>query len=173
MAKIGLILLTPHKETAKEPIGKMILWPTLKTQWEVNSTYQLTFTIINLGSPLYQQLDVESSLVLDGQEYVVKNCVENFDTKTKEITAWHVYNEIKRIYQRNLVEDEKTYSIEDVLKYWLDGNNLGFSYEIHGNFDKQQIQGLGNGSGKDMLSKIVETWPNAVIFPDGRLQEIT
>ena len=160
--------MTPHKETAKEPIGKMILWPTLKTQWEVNSTYQLTFTIINLGSPLYQQLDVESSLVLDGQEYVVKNCVENFDTRTKEITAWHVYNEIKRIYQRNQVEDEKTYSIEDVLKYWLDGNNLGFSYEIHGNFDKQQIQGLGNGSGKDMLSKIVETWPNAVIFPDNK-----
>ena len=79
-----------------------------------------------------------------------------------------MYNEIKRVYQRNQVEDEKTYSIEDVLKYWLDGNSLGFSYEIHGNFDKQQIQGLGNGSGKDMLSKIVEAWPNAVIFPDNK-----
>lgn len=127
---------------------------------------------------MYDELDVESSFFLDGQEYVVKNCVENFDTNTKDITAWHVYNEINRIYKRsdltlNKPTDDSqsqdvSYSVEDILKAWIDGNNLGFSYEIHGNFDKQSISKFDSGSGKDMLSKITELWPNAIIFPDNK-----
>lgn len=167
--------MTPHKEKTKEPIGNIILWPTMHSEWSENSTYQINFTVINLGNALYKQLGVESSIFLGGQEYVIKNCVENFDSETKEVTAWHIYNEINRIYKRsdlNKKQDdnnqEKEYSIEDILKYWLDGNKLGFSYEIHGKFDKQSMQPFDSGSGKDMLSKIVDTWPNAVIFPDNK-----
>lgn len=127
---------------------------------------------------MYDELDVESSFFLDGQEYVVKNCVEHYDTNTKEITAWHVYNEINRIYKRsdltlNKPTDDKqsqdvSYSVEDILKAWVDGNSLGFSYEIHGNFDKQSTSKFDSGSGKDMLSKITELWPNAIIYPDNK-----
>lgn len=154
------------------------MWPTFKPSWEKNSTYQVTFSVFNYGDPLYDELDVESSFFLDGQEYVVKNCVENFDTNTKDITAWHVYNEINRIYKRSDLTLNKptddtqnqdvSYSVEDILKAWIDGNNLGFSYEVHGNFDKQSTSKFDSGSGKDMLSKILELWPNAIIFPDNK-----
>ena len=172
--------MTPHKEDVKEPINKIILWPTFHIQWENNSTYQINFTAIDLGSELYDELDNETHIFLDGQEYVVKNCVENIDRGTKEILAWHIYNEINRLYVRSDLNEQSqssqkdgqepeypSYSVEDVLKKWIDNNKLGFSYEIHGNFEKKQIENL-SGSGKDMLSKIVELWPNIVIYPDNK-----
>lgn len=173
--------MTPHKENVKEPINKIILWPTFHAQWADNSTYQINFTAIDLGSELYDELDVEGHFFLDGQEYVAKSCVENVDNNTKEILAWHIYNEINRLYVRSdLSEQNKltnqkdnqepetpSYSVEDVLKKWMDNNQLGFTYEIHGNFEKKQIEGL-SGSGKDMLSKIVDAWPNIVVYPDNK-----
>ena len=182
---MGFSLLTPHKETAKEPISKIILWPTMHEQWENNSTYQIEFTVIDKGVELYDQLDVESSIFIDGQEYVVKNCVENFDKHTKQITAWHVYNEISRIYVRadfnkqddttkqdqnkdDGVKREQTYALSDILKMYLDNNKLGFTYEVHGDFDKRPLQGIDSGSGKEMLSKICQAWPEVVVSPDNK-----
>lgn len=182
---MGFSLLTPHKETAKEPISKIILWPTMHEQWENNSTYQIEFTVIDKGVELYDQLDVESSIFIDGQEYVVKNCVENFDKHTKQITAWHVYNEISRIYVRadlnkqddttkqdqnkdDGVKREQTYALPDILKMYLDNNKLGFTYEVHGDFDKRPVQGVDSGSGKEMLSKICQAWPEVVVSPDNK-----
>lgn len=64
--------------------------------------------------------------------------------------------------------DQIEYHIEDVLKHWLDGNQLGFSYQVIGDFPTAQLEELADGSGTDMLSKITEAWPNAVIYPDNR-----
>jgi len=65
-------------------------------------------------------------------------------------------------------ENQVSYKIEDVLKYWLDGNNLGFTYQVIGNFPSSRIEQLSDGSGTDMLSKITDHWPNAVIYPDNK-----
>ena len=65
-------------------------------------------------------------------------------------------------------ENQVTYHIEDVLKYWIDNNNLGFTYQVIGDFPTSRIEQLSDGSGMDMLSKITEHWPNAVIYPDNK-----
>ncbi|WP_085679537.1 phage tail protein [Limosilactobacillus reuteri] len=65
-------------------------------------------------------------------------------------------------------ENQVEYHIEDVLKHWIDGNQLGFSYQVIGDFPTAQLEELSDGSGTDMLSKITEAWPNAVIYPDNR-----
>lgn len=166
-----MVTMSPgNNHSLKEPITDTILWSTFHLQWEKNSTYQLQFTAYDNATAVYSQLDVESSIYYKGQEYIVKECIESFDNgvSTKEITAPHVYNEIDRLYQHDTQADKKTYSIDDVVKYWLDGNTLGFTYEIHGNFEHQEIENLGNGSGKDMLSKILDTWKTAIIYPDNR-----
>lgn len=193
--------MTPHKETTKEPIRKIIVWPTMHEQWANNSTWQINFTAFDVGSELYDQLDVESSIFLGGQEYIVKNCVENYDTSTKEITAWHVYNEIERIYVRadlskeltvtsnnsndtdssngntddtnqqqqdQKPEQPKNYKLEDILKLYLGNNDLGFKYEIHGDFPEAPCDGIESGSGKEMLEKICKAWPNAIVNPDNK-----
>lgn len=65
-------------------------------------------------------------------------------------------------------ENQISYKIDDVLKYWLDGNNLGFSYQVIGDFPSSRIEQLSDGSGSDMLSKITDHWPNAIIYPDNK-----
>lgn len=65
-------------------------------------------------------------------------------------------------------KDQVSYHIEDVLKYWLDGNKLGFTYHVFGKFDSSRIERLADGSGSDMLSKIIDHWPTAIIYPDNR-----
>lgn len=65
-------------------------------------------------------------------------------------------------------ENQVSYKIDDVLKYWLDGNNLGFSYQVIGDFPSSRIEQLSDGSGTDMLSKITDHWPNAIIYPDNK-----
>ena len=65
-------------------------------------------------------------------------------------------------------ENQVTYHIEDVLKHWIDGNNLGFTYQVIGDFPTARIEELADGSGTDMLSKITEAWPNAIVYPDNR-----
>ena len=116
-------------------------------------------------------LDVESSVFFDGEEYIVKQSLveaqEGFITK--QITATHVYNEVVRIRQQTVNTGSKTYSIDEVLEHYLKGNDLGFTWEVHGNFDKQQIEDLGGDSAKDGLSKITETWSNAVVYPTNKL----
>lgn len=139
-------------------------------QWEKNNTWQLSFTMLNDKSVAYSLLGVEASIFFDGQEYIVKQCVPDYSSGvgTKQVTATHVYSEVQRVMQRTTKTGTLTYTVEDVLKFVLSGNSLGFTYEVIGNFDKEQITDLGNMNGQDMLSKITDTWSNAVIFPDNK-----
>ena len=65
-------------------------------------------------------------------------------------------------------ENQVEYHIEDVLKHWIDGNQLGFSYQVIGDFPSARLEELADGSGTDMLSKITEAWPNAIVYPDNK-----
>ena len=91
----------------------------------------------------------------DGQKTVSKDGNTTTTTTTTDETKQEEENQV-------------TYHIEDVLKYWIDGNNLGFTYQVIGDFPTSRIEQLSDGSGMDMLSKITEHWPNAIIYPDNR-----
>lgn len=88
--------------------------------------------------------------------------ITNGNTTTK--TTVTKTDETKEDSDENQIE----YHIEDVLKHWLDGNQLGFSYQVIGDFPTTRLEELADGSGTDMLSKITGAWPNAVIYPDNR-----
>ncbi|WP_186738736.1 phage tail protein [Latilactobacillus curvatus] len=156
--------------TDVEPLA-CILNSSFQTNWEQNNTYQLQFTAYDDKSVAYDSIDAESSIYFDGQEYIVKQCLPDFSSgvATKQVTAIHIYNEVSRIRQRTIKTGTITYSINDVLAFYLSGNSLGFSYQVIGSFDTTQITDLGNSDGKDMLSKIVSAWPTAVIYPDNKV----
>lgn len=141
---------------------------------EINNTYQISFTAYDDGSVAYALLDDEASVFWQNEEYIVKQSTNPFVSgfSTKQIVATHAYNEVVRIRQRSVKKGTLTYSVQDVLDFYLKNNDLGFTYKVIGSFDKQQITDLGNGSGKDCLSKITDTWPTAVIFPKGRLIQV-
>lgn len=156
-----------------EPIS-CILNNTFQVQWQVNSTYQLQFTAFDDGSLAYELLANESIINFNGQQWIIKTNEPDYNigATTKQITATHIYNEISRVRQYNTKAGTLTYSVRDVLSFYLDNNpnNQGFTYSVYGDFPKQQIADLGSSSGKDMLSKIISTWSDSgvIIFPNNK-----
>ncbi|WP_462399772.1 phage tail protein [Lacticaseibacillus pantheris] len=153
----------------REPLAS-VKPDTFNIQWQKNSTWQLEFTAIADGSVAYSMLDTLSSVYFAGQQYVIAQVVPDFSQglASVQVTATHIYTQVSRVRQYNTRTGTMTYQPKDVLAYYLDGNSLGYTYDVQGTFDNQQITDLGNGSGSDMLSKIVETWPEAVIYPDNK-----
>ncbi|MFR4703901.1 MAG: phage tail protein [Ligilactobacillus salivarius] len=147
-----------------------ILWNSFNIQWAENDTYQLSFTVYDDGSDLFKIIAVESSIFFDGQEYIIKTLAVDYaaGVSTIQITATHVSNELANLWKYEVNSGEKTYTVNDVLAFYLNENNKGFSYQVIGNFDNQQIMDLGNTNGKDMISKILSTWENAIFYPDNR-----
>ena len=122
------------------------------------------------GSVAFNMLSVESSVWWDNQEYIIKQFQPDYSNgfTTYQITAIHVAYEVARIRQRKTKTGTLTYSVNDVLSFYLKGNTLGFTWQVIGNFGKEQITDLGNSSGKDMLDKIISTWPDAVFYADNK-----
>lgn len=119
-------------------------------------------------------LEPEALITWKGQQFVVKQCVSDYQEgiSTKQVVATHVYSEIQRIRQEKVRSGTLTYSVEDVLEFGLNNNELGFTWRVIGEFPKHQITDLGNCSGKDILAKITDVWSDAVIFPDNKLIKI-
>lgn len=96
---------------------------------------------------------------------------DNTKTDTNEKTEGNTTTKITTKTTDETQQDNQnqvTYSIQDVLDYWLKDNNLGFTYEVIGSFEKKELEELKDGTGADMLSKISDTWNNAIIYPDNR-----
>ncbi|MGU9993190.1 phage tail protein, partial [Ligilactobacillus salivarius] len=123
-----------------------ILWNSFNLQWAVNETYQVTFTIYDDGLELFKLVEVEASIYFDNQEYIIKNLSVNHSSgmSTIQITATHISNELSTLWKYDVNSGDKIYSVNDVLAFYLDGNKNDFSYQVIGNFDKQQITDLGN-----------------------------
>lgn len=147
---------------------------TFNYQYENNQTNQIQFTAYDDGSPSFSALGIESLITFNGDLFVVKQIQPTLTgVNLPQVTAiQYVNSELSRIFQHNTQTGTLTYTVQDVLNYWLSDssvNFLGFSYAVHGDFDSQQIQDLGNGSGSDMTSKIIDTWSGTIIRPIGKV----
>lgn len=152
-----------------EPL-RSLLCNTFSITVEENSQWQLQFTAYDDGSVAFNMLSVESSIWWDGQEYIIKQFQPNYVSgfTTYQITAIHVGYEVARVRQRTTKTGTLTYSVDEVLSFYLTNNKLGFTWEVLGYFPRKQITDLGNGSGKNMLDQIVFTWPDAIFRPDNK-----
>lgn len=152
-----------------EPL-RSVLFNTFNINIEKNSQLQLQFTAYNDGSVAYNMLSVESSVFWNNQEWIIKQAVPDYSNGFESITvtAIHVSYEVSRIRQRQVKAGTLTYTVDDVLSFYLSNNSLGYTWQVIGTFSKEQITDLGNGSGKDMLDKIISTWPDAIFYPDNK-----
>lgn len=145
---------------------------SFQVQYEDNQTNQITFTAKDDGSASYMFINNESTIYFNDDIYIIKSVEEDHNGYgTYSVTAMqYVNSEIGRVMQRNVRRGVLTYTVQQVLDFFLNdqvANPFGFSYHVYGEFDKQQIENLGNASGKDMMSKIVDTWPGTIIYPQG------
>lgn len=150
---------------------------SMEAQYEDNETNELQFTAYNDGSPSFNYIANESTIYFNGDLFIIKN-VEEDDTGVGLYTVTalqYVNSEISRVMQRQVKNGTLTYTIQDVLNFFLSdttANPFGFTYNVYGEFSKQQIDNLGNMTGKDMISKIIETWPGTIVRPQGKRLDV-
>lgn len=155
--------------TLTEPLTSLIN-SSFNVSWENNNSYQITFTAYNDRSVSFALLTSENIITWRGQQFVIKQSVPNYSARyaTVAITATHIYLDVRKIYQHNKKAGTLTYSVRDVLAFYLDNNSFGYSYDVQGSFSNQQITDLGGNNAFDGLSQIVSTWPDAMIYPDNK-----
>lgn len=151
-----------------EPL-KSFIQDSFQLSWEVNSTREIQFTAYDDGSLAYSMLDSEASVYFDGQEYIVKQFEPSYaeGLTTVQVTATHVFTEVSRIRLRTSYENVN-YLPGDILKLYLSGNALGFTYRVVGTFKSVSVDSMGNNSATEALSLITDSWPGAVIYADNR-----
>lgn len=153
----------------KEPLASVV-FSSFYVQFEKNSQLNLIFDAYDDNSTAFNMLSSESSVFWQGQEYIIKQVTPSYSSgvTTVQVTATHIGYEISRIRQRNVKSGTLTYSVNDVLSFVLGDNKLGFTWQVIGDFSKEQITDLGNCSGSEALSTIIEHWPNAVFWPNNK-----
>lgn len=143
-------------------------------EYEDNQTNQISFVAYDDGSPSFAYIANESVITFNNDYFVIKS-IEEDDTGSELYTVTalqYVNSEIGRVRQRNIRQGTLTYTVQDVLNYFLNdptANPFGFSFRVFGDFDKQQIENLGGASGKEMISKIIETWPGTIVCPQKKM----
>lgn len=143
---------------------------SFKLEETLNQTRQISFTAYDDNTVAYLKLQNENSIWFDNQEYIIKQVQDNSvdGVETKAITATHIQFDLVRVRQRATRSGTLTYSPQNVLGFYLNGNQFGYTYQVIGNFPKEEITDLGNSNGQDMLSKITSTWDNAVVYADNK-----
>lgn len=169
MTNRDVVTVSKRDGTLIEPLTSLIS-SSFNVSWENNSTYQITFTAYDDQSVSYALLLSENIITWNGQQFIIKQCVPNFsgNYNTVAITATHVYLDVRRIFQHNKRAGTLTYSVKDVLAFYFDNNSFGYSYEVSGDFSKQQITDLGGNNAFEGLSQIVSTWKDVIIYPDNK-----
>lgn len=159
---------------AKQPVPlTCYMSSSFQYQYEDNQTNQISFVVYNDGSPSFAYIANESTITFNNDLFIIKSVEEDDEgANLYTVTALqYVNSEINRVRQRNIRNGTLTYTVNDVLNFYLNdpvANPFGFSFQVFGDFDKQQIENLGGSSGKDMISKIVETWPGTIVYPQNK-----
>lgn len=166
---VNIVTVKSRLTNVEEPID-CINWVSFQYNVERNQLRQITFTAEYIGSVSYALLIKNNIINYQGQDYVITERDENFINgySTINIVATHIYTESRRIIKYESIDSKKTYSVRDVLKFYFDNNKFGFTYEVVGDFESHQIEGLGGDSAFEGLAKIVSTWSDAIIWHDNK-----
>lgn len=72
---------------------------SFQEQYEVNSTWSLTFDVYNDGSVSFEMLEAQANIIYNGQRFVVKTIEDDSSEGVRKatVTATHVYFEVSRL----------------------------------------------------------------------------
>lgn len=172
-----------------------VLPDTMQITWKKNSEYQMQFEAYNNGSDAYSMLSPGNMVEKNGQWFVIKHPTAGWsgNLETTSVVATHISSEINRIriYGDDAPTDFGSYdhagksqavttvsnnnetavnvSVNDIMQ-WGFGNQQdrwGITYQIIGSFNSHMVVNpYASGSGKDIISRILGSWTDAVFWPD-------
>lgn len=168
---------------------------TMQITWKKNSEYQMQFEAYNNGSDAYSMLSPGNVVEENGQWFVIKHPTGGWsgNLETTSVVATHISSEINRmrVYGDDAPTDFGSYdhagksqavttvsnnnetavnvSVNDIMQ-WGFGNQQdrwGITYQIIGSFNSHMVVNpYASGSGKDIISRILGSWTDAVFWPD-------
>ena len=157
---------------------------SFKYEYEINNERSISFTAYktNVNADVFNMLQNEAIISWKGQKYVIKQTQIKSDntTLTVEVTAKHIFMEFQNHYilkdleneemnsEESENEDKPSYTLEQYLQFGFNGNKLGFTYQIVGDFNNRVIiDELGNQNGMEYLTNGAELF-DYIYFADNK-----
>lgn len=143
-----------------------------------NSDYNISFSVHDDGSAGFKALGNKARIIAGEQIFEISNfntSVAGIDSSS--ISADQLVNvNFKRVNQpRKMVyttsegdkkkENVSYLTLKQLLNFFKHGvDMMGFKFVVHGWFPKRGIKDVGHWNGKQLLTKITDTWPGTVII---------
>lgn len=143
-----------------------------------NSDYNISFSVHDDGSAGFKALGNKARIIAGEQIFEISN----FNTSVSGIDSASVSADqlanvnFKRVNQpRKMVyttsegdkkkENVSYLTLKQLLNFFKHGiDMMGFKFVVHGWFPKRGIKDVGHWNGKQLLTKIIDTWPGTVII---------
>ena len=143
-----------------------------------NSDYNISFSVHDDGSAAFKALGNKARIIAGEQIFEISN----FNTSVSGIDSASVSADqlanvnFKRVNQpRKMVyttqegdkkkENVSYLTLKQLLNFFKHGiDMMGFRFVVHGWFPKRGIKDVGHWNGKQLLTKIIDTWPGTVII---------
>lgn len=142
-----------------------------KETWSKNENWNVSFLVhkTNINEMEYNLIANEEIIVYEEQSFIIKNSeiLSNGAVAVKQIEATHIMFNIQDHVQNAVNEGERSYSIDEVLQFCLGSNDLGFTFEVKGSFERITIENLGDLDGMETVNKICDRF-SAVVIPNNK-----
>lgn len=143
-----------------------------------NSDYNISFSVHDDGSAAFKALGNKARIIAGEQIFEISN----FNTSVSGIDSASVSADqlanvnFKRVNQpRKMVyttsegdkkkENVSYLTLKQLLNFFKHGiDMMGFKFVVHGWFPKRGIKDVGHWNGKQLLTKVTDTWPGTVII---------
>lgn len=143
-----------------------------------NLDYNISFSVHDDGSAGFKALGNKARIIAGEQIFEISN----FNTSVSGIDSASVSADqlanvnFKRVNQpRKMVyttsegdkkkENVSYLTLKQLLNFFKHGiDMMGFKFVVHGCFPKRGIKDVGHWNGKQLLTKITDTWPGTVII---------
>ncbi|MBC1420080.1 prophage endopeptidase tail family protein [Listeria fleischmannii] len=119
---------------------------------------QLTVYLTNRNMGIYKGLSEEAFLIWKEQVYTIKECnpQQQGDIQFKEIIAQHISFGCADHVNYDKVEPERVYTIQQYLAHGNEGQDLGYTIEVRGEFPKVSFSAVGQKSLLDYIQTATE-----------------
>ncbi|MBU5366688.1 phage tail protein [Enterococcus devriesei] len=142
--------------------------------WQQNETWEVSFDVTktDFNSEVFDFVDYESSVLFNGQEFVIKAMTTSGEGAhvSKSVTATHVYYTIQDGRQYNTLQSNGAKTIQQLLTHIFSAGNRGFSWEVvdpNKKFLTVEQENFGNDNYLKLIEEILSDY-DAVVIPDNK-----
>ncbi|WP_407857689.1 phage tail protein [Enterococcus hailinensis] len=142
--------------------------------WQENETWEVSFNVTktDLNSTAFDLVDYESSVIFNGQEFIIKQMTTSAEGKavSKSVTATHIYYTIQDGRQYDTLQPNGSKTIQQLLTHIFSAGARGFSWEVidpNSKFLTVEQENFGNANYLKLIEEILSDY-DAVVIPNNQ-----